>query len=61
MFKLTIATENAAFGDAECEVRSELARILRHIATTLERRDDADYGRVGDHNGNHVGDWTLTS
>lgn len=53
MFKLQIGTDNAAFGESP---ELELARILRHVATALER-GRPDPGMIRDHNGNTVGHW----
>jgi YD repeat-containing protein len=55
MFRLTFTTGNEAFED---EPNREAARILREIARTLERGDS--YGYAYDHNGNRVGEFSLT-
>jgi hypothetical protein len=56
MFSLIIATDNAAFDDAEA---SETARILRAVADYLE----SGYldGKARDANGNTVGEWRLNA
>ena len=59
MFTLTIETHNAAFGETDSEVAAEIAKIMRHIAGKVEA--GADSGRIYDHNGNHVGDYRLTT
>lgn len=54
---LDIRTDNAAFqGDHEAD-STECARILRDIASKLDRGDRG--GPVRDCNGNRVGSWTL--
>jgi hypothetical protein len=55
MFKLTIQTDNAAFTDQE---ETEVARILREIATKLENGRSGGFPR--DANGNNVGEWELS-
>jgi hypothetical protein len=55
MFKLTIETENAAFEDLPGH---ECARILRDVATALERGTRG--APVHDLNGNRVGRFDLT-
>lgn len=57
MFKLEIATDNAAFDD---EPAAECARILREIAGKLERGDSLGGGHIFDANGNRVGHWEMT-
>lgn len=54
MFKLTIKTDNAAFGD---EPGYEVARILRDIAHKVE--EGYTSGSVLDVNGNTVGHFDL--
>jgi hypothetical protein len=56
-FRLRIATGNAAFADGNKHY--ELARILREIATDLERRNPPK-AIVRDINGNSVGEWRFT-
>ena len=55
--RVTITTDNAAFGESDYEMRAEVARILREIA------DDLDNGKDGgpciDINGNTVGRWSV--
>lgn len=58
MFKLEIATDNAAF---EGHPGHELARILHKLADHLDDGTSADGTRkLYDVNGNHVGSYTLT-
>ena len=54
MFKLRIATENAAF---ENDAGSEVARILRKLADTVQDWPGANHFTIGlrDLNGNKVG------
>jgi hypothetical protein len=62
-FRVTINTDNDAFGDPTFQggatAASETARILRDIAGKLEAgiHDGAAY----DHNGNRVGEFKLTA
>lgn len=59
-FKVTIKTDNAAFDD---DKPGEVARMLRGLADLLERqaRDgDLTCGQLYDHNGNAVGQYSLT-
>ena len=57
MFKLDFETENAAFEDAPA---AECARILRGIASHLEREIDVYSSPIFDANGNRVGHWEMT-
>lgn len=50
-FRLTIATENAAFDEDPC---SEIVRILRAAANTLENGVELPRN-LRDYNGNRVG------
>lgn len=60
-FKLTIKTDNAAFGDGDdSELGHELAAILRNLARHLEEFANLRGGSVRDSNGNTVGTYTLT-
>ena len=54
MFYLNIATDNEAFGD---EPEVEVARILRQIASRIERGETD--GHTRDSDGNMVGDWAM--
>jgi len=56
MLKLFIETENAAFDDTPA---TELARILRALATKIER-DPQPYTVLRDINGNRVGECTIS-
>lgn len=56
MFKLKIATDNAAFRDMARN--DEVARILLTIINRMQ--DGYTEGRCLDINGNTVGDWSLT-
>ena len=53
-FRIKIQCDNAAFDD---DYRTELARILKDIATKLEGGRDGGY--VQDSNGNTVGNYAL--
>ena len=57
MLKINIRTDNAAF--EEDEGATECARILRDIASKLERGVWMDSNRLIDFNGNTVGEWTF--
>ncbi len=56
MFTLKIETENAAFAE---DGSSEVARILRDVASRLDRGETD--GRVRDANGNTVGDFGFST
>lgn len=59
-FRLTIATDNAAFSDGAHG--HELARILRVVAQRVEdagEMPDGATGNVLDINGNRCGYWTA--
>lgn len=59
MFKLTIKTANAAFGEeAGDQPYAEIARILREVATVVERGTRG--APIHDINGNRVGSFDLT-
>jgi hypothetical protein len=68
MFKVEIATDNAAFvgdddgADAGLQTSDELAFIMREIADSLEAGclDFDDRQSVRDSNGNRVGHYILT-
>jgi hypothetical protein len=53
MLKLFIETGNAAFEDAPA---TELARILRKLASRIEEGTIDDYVPLFDYNGNKVGE-----
>ena len=55
-FKLTIQADNAAFDD---DAGAEIARILRDVATALERGTRG--APLHDYNGNQVGRFDLTA
>jgi hypothetical protein len=60
MFELKIKTGNAAFGETAEDRAAELARILRAVADRLAAEaPEWGTGKVSDHNGNSVGDWSL--
>lgn len=59
MFKLTLSTSNAAFGEKEWESADETAAILEACASYL--RAGHTEGTLRDHNGNKVGEYSLTS
>lgn len=56
-FTLTIDTAGAAF---EEEPATELARLLRHIADSVESTYTGSHEFARDTNGNTVARWTLT-
>ncbi len=55
--KITIKTDNAAFGDSDSARAEEVARLLREIADALDNGHTG--GPVIDLNGNKVGTWDL--
>ena len=55
MFKLTIDTDNAAFGGEPYELHEEVARILKEVAAKLQERGPTDGFALHDLNGNDVG------
>ncbi len=55
MFKMTISTDNAAFDGSDCY--AETARILRDVATAVER--GTREGVLHDINGNKIGRFDL--
>lgn len=60
MFRIEIATDNAAFDD---DPASEVGRILRKLAENFLHFGDwraAESGDVRDYNGNTVGRWQYT-
>jgi hypothetical protein len=58
-FRLQIACDNAAFED---NMGGELARILREVASRIERGEDCgSFVNVRDINGNVVGSFALKS
>jgi hypothetical protein len=59
MFRLKIATDNAAFDKEGGGTGVEIARILREIASKVERGVTGANNPVMDINGNKVGTWTL--
>ena len=54
MFKAEFKTENAAFA---CDMEGEAARILKLIASQIERGSHG--ASIKDINGNTVGRWEL--
>lgn len=58
MFRLTIDTDNDAFGHTTEQERAELGRTVRLVATVVEISGMRE-GTVTDYNGNTVGSWTL--
>jgi hypothetical protein len=60
MITITIATDNAAFEDANLE--PEVARILKRLANTIAEQglDRADGLVLRDLNGNRVGSLEIT-
>ena len=57
MLKIQFDTDNAAF-DAPDDGAGMCAKILRHIATAIDRGHTEDV--VHDPNGNSVGEWSLS-
>jgi hypothetical protein len=55
--KISIKTDNAAFGDTDSVRAEEVARLLREIAEDLDNGEVC--GPVIDLNGNKVGTWDL--
>jgi hypothetical protein len=56
-FTLRIKCDNAAFADGD--LRAEIARILREVATEVAGRRYGEKG-IADVNGNTVGKYVLT-
>jgi hypothetical protein len=56
-FILRIQTDNAAFNENEGNLGTELARILRDVATRIDGASDLALGDARDINGNRVGGW----
>ena len=54
-FNLSITTDNAAFDDDNLSI--EIARIMREVATRIERGEY--YGSVRDINGNRIGSFSA--
>lgn len=59
MFKMTIRTDNDAFGDSAWENREEVARILRNVADALENGTSA--APLHDCNGNTCGRFDMNA
>ncbi len=59
MFKLSFATDNAAFNEDTRSRAYEVSRILDAVNEAVRHAET--HGRIRDCNGNHVGDWSLTS
>ena len=57
MFRLTIDTDNDAFGHTTGQERAELGRTIRLVAALVE--GGYRESEVRDYNGNSVGSWTL--
>lgn len=53
MIKITLTTDNAAFGDSPTAKATEVARILRDLAGRLDH--GFTFHKVRDANGNTVG------
>jgi hypothetical protein len=64
-FILEIDCDNAAFGESEADVASELGRILYQLALRFTDGSDGPEirhnGRPMDANGNSVGSWTYSA
>lgn len=58
MFRLEIATSNAAFADGNAA--EEIQRILRALANGRNRAAEGTGGVIHDINGNTVGQWQYT-
>lgn len=56
MFRMNIASDNAAF---DFDTTAEFARILRAVAQAME--DGRVFGACLDINGNTVGTWNATA
>ena len=70
MFKLEIRTDNAAFGETDCETFQEIAAVLIGLRRSMQAEAAADDGscRTGkwieplrDTNGNIIGTFTYES
>jgi len=70
MFKLDIRTDNAAFGETDCETFQEIAWVLIQLRRRMQKEAACDDGgtRVGkwiepirDTNGNIVGTFSYES
>jgi hypothetical protein len=61
MFKLTIKTDNASFGDTDAELREEVARLLRQLAEDMINEPHITAATLRDYYGNSVGEWHLRS
>lgn len=64
-FTVTIATDNAAFCDADGEPDdvsrvAEVTRILRELADRMDESSADEHGFIRDSNGNRVGEWTVS-
>lgn len=59
MFKVTINTDNAAFGEEYYEKAAEIKRILEKIINDLDL-GIVEKAPIIDLNGNKVGSWELT-
>ena len=59
-FTVEFRTNNAAMSDDD--YGPEVARILRHVADSVEHRsepEESDGGPIMDANGNNVGTWSI--
>jgi hypothetical protein len=70
MFKLEIRTDNAAFGETDCETFQEIAAVLIDLRRRMQAEAASDDGgcRMGkwieplrDTNGNTIGTFTYES
>lgn len=70
MFKLEIKTDDAAFGDTDCETFQEIAAMLISLRRKMQAEAAADIGgcrvnkwieAIRDTNGNIIGTFTYDS
>ena len=69
MFKLEFETDNAAFGETDCETFQQIATVLIDLRPRMQAKAAADDGRtrmgkwiepIRDINGNTIGSFTYT-
>ena len=69
MFKLEFETDNAAFGETDCETFQEIGWILRQLRARMTKEAANDCGGcratrwiepIRDTNGNTIGSFTYT-
>ena len=68
MFKLEFETDNAAFGETDCETFQEIGWILRRLRARMTKEASCDVGGIRttrwievirDNNGNTIGSFTY--